>query len=111
MQPDFQSFADEMMKISEVSSRSSAVREMGDQSVELGKTLRGAGYGGGALALGTSFLPGIRSRALARRLLRAGALGGGLTGYFGEHGIRVGRGYQRAADVAEGLKKHPGPRS
>ena len=78
------------------------VRAAGRHHERLGRKLRNVGYGGGALMLGGSFLPGVRGRNWARRGLRAGAMAGAATGYFGEHGIRVGRGYLHAADVHGG---------
>lgn len=102
----FSSFIDEMKKISAVDPEEiKNIRRQGEYYNRLGKKLMPIGYGGGALALGASFLPGIRNRALARRLLRVGALGGGLLGYTGELAPRSGRGYLTAADVAEGKQK------
>lgn len=95
-----------MEKISEVDPRAlAAVRRSAGEMEDFGQKSQRYGYGGGALALGASFLPGIRQNPWARRALRTGAVGGGATGLLGGYGKHIGRGYSTAADVAEG--KYP----
>lgn len=110
------SFSDELEKIS-VSSVSNEVTDRLHREANifesLGRKMRNLGYAGGALALGSSFIPGIRNRNIPRRILRAGALGGGLVGYFGEQGLRSAAGYRAAAEHLSTGKfpkeKYPSP--
>jgi len=83
------------------------VRHAGEEHERMGKKMRNVGYGSAAALLAGSFIPAVRNRNWARRLARGGAAVAGAGGYLGEGGIRSGKGYQRAADVASGKAKAP----
>ena len=81
------------------------VRSSGKQQEDLGRKMRNYGYGGAAGLLAASFVPAVNKKNWARRLVRTGAAASSLGGYMGEAGIRVGKGYQHAANVQEGRAK------
>ena len=83
------------------------VHHAGEEHERMGKKMRNVGYGSAAALLAGSFIPAVRNRNWARRLARGGAAVAGAGGYLGEGGIRSGKGYQRAADVASGKAKAP----